>query len=62
MNLSRMSVVYLRIVEFVWPIFLTFISMKNLGSVNLSSMEAAVETTTDLELWRIVKKDVSQKG
>jgi hypothetical protein len=36
--------------------------MENLGSVNLSSMEAAVETTTDLELWRIVKKDVSQKG
>ena len=62
MNLSRMSVVYLRKVDFVWPIFLNFISMKNLGSVNLSSMEAAVETTTDLELWRIVKKDVSQKG
>ena len=58
-KLSKMSAVYLFPLESVKPLGEHFISMENMARVKNSSLEAVVEMATDLDLWKIVKQDVT---
>ena len=56
-----MSAVYLFPLESVKPLGEHFISMENMARVKNSSLEAVVEMATDLDLWKIVKQNVTQR-